>query len=306
MKDIIEEKYGKEEPEIKCLDHGFVKLLDCMPRIIRDNEETADYAIAEAARNSYEELKTISDNKTLIRYLMRKTHTSPFEMVEFKFKMKMPMYIGTQTLRHRTASINMLSGRYSKMPDEFYVPSIDDVRTQDSINTQGSDGNLPINISKKMIDDIEGLQGKIYEKYNEFLDNGMAREQARGILPYNLYTTMYWKMDLHNLLHFLNLRCDHHAQKEIQIYANAILDLIKYIVPWTIEAWEDYSPYRGGMILTRYEVEKIRKIIQNAPNLYNVPIGEEMNVFENIDVKNKIEQKEWKDKAKKLGFERLL
>jgi thymidylate synthase (FAD) len=292
MKDVIFEKYQSYEPKIDCLDHGFVQLLDCMPRIIRDNEDTADYAIAEAARNSYERsLKTISDDKVLIRYLMRNVHTSPFEMVVFKFKMKMPMYICTQTLRHRTASMNILSGRYSKMPNEFYVPSVDDVRTQDSINKQGSDGAVLVDTAQRMIDDIEEFQGEVYKKYNVFLDDGMAREQARGILPYNLYTMMYWKMDLHNLLHFINLRSDHHAQKEIQVYSNAILELIKPIVPWTIEAWEDYSPYRGGMMLTRYEVEAIIKRMRNT-NIY----------CSDIEVENKLEKREWMEKAKRLGL----
>ena len=298
MKDIILENYGELEPQIDCLNKGFVKLLDCMPRLIWDHEESADYAIAEAARMSYErEVKSITDDKTLIRYLMRHSHTSPFEMVVFKFKMKMPMYICTQTIRHRTASMNILSGRYSKMPDDFYVPSVDDIRTQDSINKQGSSGNIPIDLAQKMVETIEKFQGEIYEKYNEFLEDGMAREQARGILPYNLYTVMYWKMDLHNLLHFLDLRCDSHAQKEIQIFANAIFDLISPIVPWTISAWDDYSPYRGGMILTRYEIEAIRNAICQTPTEAGISIP-------NANISNKLELREWTEKATRLGFEK--
>ena len=151
--------------------------------------------------------------------------------------------------------MNILSGRYSEIPDEFYVPSVDDLRRQGVINKQGSKGKLDENTSKEIIDDIDLLNDKIYNRYKMYLNSGLTREQSRGILPYSVYTVMYWKIDLKNLLHFLDLRCDSHAQKEIQDYANAILELISPIIPYTISAWEDYSPYRGAILLTKYEVD---------------------------------------------------
>jgi len=124
---------------------------------------------------------------------------------------------------------------------------------------------------------------------------------ARMVLPLNTYTEWYWKIDLKNLLHFLNLRCDENSQQEIRVYADAILKLITPIVPWTIEAWEDYSPYRGGMTLTRQEVDVLKDIFRDIPNLYNAPLGEEADLFKDIEVNNNLERKEWIDKASRLG-----
>ncbi len=294
MKDIIFEKYGDYEPQIKCLDKGFVKLVDCMPRVLREGEDTADYAIVEAARQSYErETKTVADDKTLIRYLMRHTHTSPLEMIEFKLHCKLPIFVAREMIRHRTANVNEMSGRYSEMPEEYYIPG--ELRVQSLMNTQGSDGLL----SDAQTQSDKGLMRlqsqNAFKFYNRLLEQGVAREQARIVLPLSTYTKWYWKIDLHNLLHFLNLRCDEHAQQEIRVYADAILELIKPIVPWTISAWEDYSPYRGGMILTRFEVEAIRNSICQTPTEAGISAP-------NIRSDNKLEQKEWKIKAKKLGF----
>ena len=277
--------------DISCLDKGFVKLIDCMPRILPEKEETADYAIAEAARRSYKELKTVSNNKTLIRYLMRKVHTGPFEMIEFKFCMKLPMYICTQILRHRTASMNILSGRYSLMTDEFYIPDIDNIRFQDKSNKQGSGGVMDDELSQEIINDISRVHQITYDQYTKNLEKGMAKEQARGILPYDLYTEMFWKIDLKNLLHFLALRCDEDSQQEIRIYSNAILDLITPIVPITIEAWNDYHPLRDALILTRLEVEALKEII-----------GIKQYKINSLASENKRERNEWKEKAEKLGI----
>lgn len=284
---------------IFCLDHGFVKLVDCMPRLIPDDEESADHAIAEAARCSYQRgTKTIADDKTLIRYLMRHKHTSPLEMIEFKFHCKMPIFVARQWVRHRTASINELSGRYSEMPNEFYIPEYGDYRVQSQTNTQGSEENQEAFDDVAMMGSFQGTSSGAFEIYLNFMEQGLAREQARMVLPLNTYTEWYWKIDLKNLLHFMDLRCDSHSQKEIQVYGDAILDLVKPIVPWTIDAWEDYSPYRGGVILTRYEVEAIKKIIDGVTD----SVSEDLSWFEAIDVAGKSEQREWKEKAKGLGF----
>lgn len=299
MKDIIIEKYGKSDPKLECLDHGFVTLVDCMPRVLRDEEETADYSIVEAARTSYQRgTKTIADDKTLIRYLMRHDHSSPLEMIEFKFHCKMPIFVARQWVRHRTASISELSGRYSEMPNEFYIPRLDDYRIQSQTNTQGSEKNEDVFDSVAMMGSFQGTSSGAFEIYLDFLEQGLAREQARIILPLNTYTEWFWKIDLKNILHFLDLRCDHHSQKEIQVYGNAILNLITPIVPWTISAWEDYSPYRGGMMLTRFEVEAIKRMIIDSQrdDGYLWYAGD-------IEVENKLERREWKAKAKILGFE---
>jgi len=294
MIDIIEDKYGEQIPIIKVLDNGFVELIDCMPRLIKDDEESADYVIAEAARCSYQRgTKTIADDKTLIRYLMRHNHTSPFEMIEFKFHMKLPLFIARQVVRTRTANLNELSGRYSEMPEEYYIPEPNNVRTQSKINKQSSGGVLKKSEAEKIINKMKKFSFEAFDLYNDLLNDEVVREQSRMVLPLNTYTEWFWKIDLKNLLHFLGLRCDNHSQWEIQQYANAILELIKLIVPWTIEAWEEYSPYRGGMILTRYEIEAIKKKFSNA----NISVPE-------IKVEGELEKKEWKEKAKKLGFEK--
>lgn len=292
MKDVIDLKLGKENTKIDCLDKGFVQLVDCMPRLIHDNEDSADYTIAEAARCSYQRgTKTIRDDKGLIRYLMRHNHTSPFEMIEFKFHMKMPLYICTQLLRHRTASVNCLSARFSQLTDDYYIPDVSNIRIQSEINKQGSESNVDALKAIGINSIMNTMCEETYEAYIKLLNQGVAREQARGILPYCFYTELYWKMDLKNLLHFLNLRCDEHAQQEIRVYANAILDLIKPIIPYTIDAWEEYSEYRGGMKLTKTEINTLKELLKDVskddiPSIFN----------------NKLEKKEWEDKLKKLGF----
>jgi thymidylate synthase (FAD) len=285
MKDIF---IGKKL-QINCLDLGFVRLIDSMPRLIPDKEDGMDYTIAEAARCSYKrKTKTKTNDEELIRYLMRHNHTSPFEMIEFKFHCKMPIYIAREWIRHRTASVSELSGRYSKMPEEVNIP--DNFRKQSQVNTQGSEGSMDKCENESTRNLMQFHAQDTFELYNKFLDEGMAREQARIVLPLSTYTEWYWKIDLHNLLHFLDLRCDNNAQKEIQIYANAILELIKPMVPWTIEAWEDYSPYREGMLLTKFEIQSLKEIIKNKSQYYDISID------------NKIERKEWEEKVKKLGI----
>jgi thymidylate synthase (FAD) len=222
---------------------------------------------------------------------MRHNHTSPLEMIEFKFHIKLPIFVARQWIRHRTANVNEMSGRYSEMPEEFYVPEVENVRTQSNINTQGSEGTVDADEAKAIIDTFTTECEGAFKLYRDFLDKGLVREQARMVIPLATYTEWYWKIDLHNLLHFLNLRCDSHAQQEIRVYADAILELISPIVPWTIEAWEDYSDYRKGMMLTGFEVAAIRKAA--ASGKLKAPA---------IDVENKLEQHEWKQKAAKLGF----
>jgi thymidylate synthase (FAD) len=219
--------------EFKVLDKGFVRLVDYMG---------GDDSIVQAARVSYGEgTKKIQEDRGLIRYLMRHHHTTPFEMVEFKFHVKLPIFIARQWIRHRTANVNEYSGRYSIMKEEFYLPKPSDIQTQSTRNKQGrSDDQLPEAIKAKFLDDLSRIQSEAYRIYSGAIDNDIARELARIDLPLSLYTEWYWKIDLHNLFHFLRLRIDDHAQKEFREYAVVIADMVRTVCPMAHEAFEDY------------------------------------------------------------------
>ncbi len=221
------------DKQFDVLDHGFVRLVDYMG---------SDAAIVQAARVSYGEgTKKISEDRGLIRYLMRHRHTSPLEMVEFKFHVKLPIFVARQWIRHRTANVNELSGRYSIMKEEFYVPSDDDIRGQSEVNKQGrSDELAPEALRQRLVENLNESQRGAYESYHGFVDDGLARELARISLPLSLYTEWYWKIDLHNLFHFLKLRLDAHAQLEIRKYARVMADMVKIVCPMAYEAFEDF------------------------------------------------------------------
>ncbi len=227
---INKELIGKE---FKCLDHGFVRLVDYMGD---------DAAIVQAARVSYGKgTKSVSEDTTLIRYLMRNQHTSPFEMVELKFHIRLPIFVARQWIRHRTANVNEYSGRYSEMSDEFYLPEISQIRSQSLVNKQArSEMEIGTETSQNIISSMENSQKESYNEYQDYLENGLAREVARINLPVSNYTEWYWKIDLHNLFRFLKLRMDHHAQYEIQVYANTIADILKDILPISYQAFSDY------------------------------------------------------------------
>lgn len=218
---------------IDCLDKGFVRLIDVMGD---------DAAIVQAARVSYGSgTKKVLEDRGLIRYLLRHAHTTPFEMVEFKFHVKLPIFVARQWIRHRTANVNEYSGRYSEMKDEFYTPNPNDIRPQSVLNKQGrSEETLPDGIAEQAANAFKAGQDDAYAQYQEFLEQGIAREIARINLPVSNYTEWYWKIDLHNLFHFLRLRIDSHAQYEIRVFAEAIAELVKPFVPHAWEAFEDY------------------------------------------------------------------
>lgn len=233
--------------EIKVLDHGFVRLVDHMPR------ENLDNSIVQSARVSYGDGTTTSRGDTgLIRYLMRHWHTTPFEMVEFKFHIKMPLYIARQHLRHRTASVNELSARYSVVPKEYYNPET--LRGQSEVNHQGSEGEVTIPEEKRTA--VSHHLEQSFELYEDLLENGCCREQARGNLPQSTYTEFYWKINLHNLMHYLHLRMDSHAQKEIREFANAIYTLVEPLVPITMKAFTDFRV--NAMHLSGPEIESLK------------------------------------------------
>ena len=273
--------HGDARWEIPVHDHGFVALVDAMPRLVPDGQ-TADSAIVQAARVSYGAgTKKVNEDRGLIRYLLRHRHTTPLEMIEFKFHIAMPIFVARQWIRHRTANVNEYSARYSIVPDRFYRPSIENVRKQSTSNRQG--GEEPIEVSTaeeflKLLEDSESL----YERYLELTEKGVAREIARAALPVSVFTEWYWKCDLHNILHFLSLRLDSHAQVEIRDYATAMYDLIRGIVPLTCEAFEDYR--LNAMHLTGLEIEALRS---------GQPLASE----------NKRENSEWDAKRKQLGLD---
>ncbi len=219
--------------EQKVLDHGFVRLVDYMGD---------DNAIVQAARVSYGAgTKNVSSDRQLIRYLMRHRHTTPFEMCEVKFHVKLPIFVARQWIRHRTANVNEISGRYSQMVDEFYVPELEQIRPQSVINKQGrSEDAFNTDEAAEIQAQLSGTQRELYSEYKESLDKNLARELARINLPLSLYTEWYWKIDLHNLFHFLHLRLDAHAQYEIRVFAEAMATITKELFPIAYEAFEDY------------------------------------------------------------------
>ena len=234
---------------------GFVSLVDYMPR------ENLDKSIVDAARVSYDSgsTKHTSTDRGLIRYLMRHWHTTPFEMVDFKFHIKMPLFVARQHLRHRTASVNEVSARYSEVKDEFFVP--DEFRQQAKVNRQGSEGVVETN--NEICDTVKEHNEVCHKAYLDMInDEGVCREQARMILPQSMYTEFYWKINLHNLMHYLHLRMEGHAQKEIQDYAKMIYKLVKPLAPYTFEAFEDFRVHAVQFSHTEQKV--LARMIQNT------------------------------------------
>ena len=246
---------GAARIEKRVLDHGFVALIDCMPRMAPQGK-TADYSIVQAARVSYGEgTKQVNEDRGLVRYLLRHRHTTPFEMVEFKFHIAMPIFVARQWIRHRTANVNEYSARYSIVPDRFYRPTAEAVRAQSTSNRQGGDGLVDAGTAEEFLQLLDRAEG-LYKDYLGLTEKGVAREMARAALPVSVYTEWYWKCDLHNLFHFLSLRMDPHAQYEIRVFADAMYELMKPIVPISCEAFEDYR--LGAMHLTKLEIEAVR------------------------------------------------
>ena len=271
---------GAARWEVKVHDHGLVALVDVMPRLVPVGK-TADSAIVQAARVSYGQgTKQVSEDRGLIRYLARHRHTTPYEMVEFKFHHVMPIFIARQWIRHRTANVNEYSARYSVVRDRFYHPTLENVRKQSSSNRQGGDERIDEGTAGEFLAWLEDVE-RNYERYAGFLERGVSRELARIALPVNVYTEWYWKIDLHNLLHFLSLRMDEHAQQEIRDYAKAMFALVQPIVPIAAEAFVDYQ--LESMRLTRLEIEAVRS---------GQPLATE----------NKREIAEWEQKRQKLGL----
>ncbi|MBR1734200.1 MAG: FAD-dependent thymidylate synthase [Alphaproteobacteria bacterium] len=220
--------------KIPMLDHGFIRVIDYMG---------TDASIVQAARVSYGVgTKKVQEDRGLINYLMRHGHTTPFEMCEIKLHVKMPIFVMRHWIRHRTANVNEYSARYSVLNNEFYIPELDQIARQSETNKQGkADVAMDQAKAREIVDIMNEVSGNAYEKYTHMLnDLSLTRELARTILPVSVYTEVYWKIDLHNLLHFLKLRADSHAQYEIRCYANKILEIVKAWVPFTYDAFMNY------------------------------------------------------------------
>ena len=233
------------------LDHGFVRVIDYMGH---------DAAIVQAARVSYGKgTKTAKSDEGLIRYLMRHWHSTPFEMCEIKLHVKLPIFVARQWVRHRTASVNEYSARYSILDREFYIPDVEQIRAQSETNRQGRGNPFDEGAAREIQSHIRDECDRAYSLYQGMLDNGLSRELARMVLPSNIYTQWYWKVDLHNLFHFLRLRVDTYAQYEIRVYAEQIRRIVADWVPVAYQAFEDYR--LGGPTLSRMGLDVLRRML---------------------------------------------
>ena len=239
---------------IDCLD-GFVRLVDYMGD---------DSSIVQAARVSYGNgTKKVHEDRGLIRYLIRHQHWTPVEMVEFKFHVKIPVFVARQWIRHRTANVNEISARYSEMKDEMYLPPLEQISSQSKDNKQGRNPEpFPEETSQSIQNIIAEGNEHQYKLYQSLLEMGVARELARTVLPVGHYTEWYWKIDLRNLMNFLALRLDPHAQWEIRVYAEAMAEIVKKAVPVAWEAFEDYILYSKHF--SKAEVGIISEVIGNS------------------------------------------
>lgn len=246
------------DKEFKVLNHGFVRLVDYMG---------SDSRIVQAARVSYGAgTKTVREDGALIDYLLRHDHTSPFEQVVLTFHIKMPIFVARQWIRHRTARVNEISGRYSVMSDEFYVPAEADVAKQSTDNKQGrSAEKAEKSFTDAVIASLQKGQKEAYADYTKLIESGTARELARVNLPLSLYTEMYWQIDLHNLFHFLRLRLDAHAQKEIRDYAGILLDISRAVAPMAVSSFENHL--KQGVRFSGEEMEELRRRLDGKESL---------------------------------------
>ncbi|MEL6564922.1 MAG: FAD-dependent thymidylate synthase [Pseudomonadota bacterium] len=238
------------------LDHGFVRVIDYMGD---------DSAICQAARVSYGRgTKSVQNDEGLIRYLMRHWHSTPFEMCEIKLHVKLPVFVARQWIRHRTANVNEYSARYSILDREFYIPEPDALAAQSVVNNQGRGEALSGEEAERVLRYLRDDAMRSYDHYEEMISQdgqqGLARELARMNLPANIYTQWYWKVDLHNLFHFLRLRADAHAQYEIRVYADAICEVVKDWVPAAYGAFEDYR--MGGATLSGTAIACIQRMLK--------------------------------------------
>lgn len=254
---IVPEAEEILDKEFTVLDKGFVRLVDYYG---------SDQRIVQSARVSYGAgTKTVSQDAALIDYLLRHQHTSPFEQVVFTFHLKMPIFVARQWVRHRMGRMNEVSGRYSIMKDEFYVPEDSCIANQSSDNKQGRNLEpLPKEQAEKVRTEFIAGQEAAYKTYAGMVESGLAREIARINLPLALYTEFYWQMDLHNLFHFLKLRLDSHAQYEIRKYAEVILDMVRKVCPMATASFENNM--NAAVSFNGEEMEALRAVLAGKEN----------------------------------------
>lgn len=247
---IVPEAEAILDKEFPVLNKGFIRLVDYLG---------GDDRVVQSARVSYGSgTKSYREDAGLIDYLLRNQHTSPFEQVVLTFHIKLPIFVARQWIRHRTARLNEISGRYSIMKDDFYIPADADIAFQSTDNKQGrSEESVGRDITDKVKAALEGGQENAYTGYTDLIDQGIARELARVNLPLSLYTEWYWQIDLHNLFHFLALRLDMHAQKEIRLYAEVMLDITRKVAPRSCESFERHI--LGGLCFSREELAELRE-----------------------------------------------
>lgn len=278
---------------INVLDHGFIRVVDYMGN---------DSSIVQAARVSYGAgTKQVNDDQSLINYLMRNDHTSPFEMCEIKLHVKLPIFVARQWIRHRTANVNEYSSRYSILKNEFYLPKLENICEQSQNNKQGRGETIPEEFASRILEILRSDSIRAFNNYqlmlNVDVDNnpidvsrpGVARELARIELPLNTYTEWYWKIDLHNLLHFLKLRSSDHAQFEIREYAKVLLDILQKWVPATYNAFMKYKINSKAVSNDAFQV--IQKLLKNEPvtfNDSNLSKGEWNALMTDLDLKEKL------------------
>jgi thymidylate synthase (FAD) len=254
---IVPEAEAILDKEYPVLDKGFVRLVDYFG---------GDQRIVQSARVSYGEgTKTVSQDGALIDYLLRHQHTSPFEQVVMTFHLKMPIFVARQWVRHRTGRMNEVSGRYSIMKDEFYVPSAENIAPQSTDNKQGRASEpFPADQAEKIRKTIADGEEAAYKSYSALVEQGLAREIARIDLPLALYTEFYWEMDLHNLFHFLKLRLDGHAQYEIREYAKVILEMCRAVAPMATTSF--VNNMNQGVNFSGEEMDALRKVLAGGEN----------------------------------------
>lgn len=243
------------DKEMPVLDHGFVRLVDY---------NGGDQRIVQSARVSYGSgTKTVRQDRGLIQYLLRNRHTSPFEQVNFTFHVKLPIFVARQWVRHRTARLNEISGRYSILKDEFYLPHGAALAPQAQDNKQGrSTEPFDSETQERLSQMLAADQTRSAETYHALLEANLARELARINLPVSTYTEWYWQIDLHNLFHFLELRIDPHAQYEIRVYGEVILDMVRRVAPLATEAFEEHIV--GAVPLSRREFGAMQALLADT------------------------------------------
>jgi thymidylate synthase (FAD) len=246
---VVPEAEAVLDREFPVLDKGFIRLVDYLG---------GDERVVQAARVSYGTgTKSYREDAGLIDYLLRNRHTSPFEQVGLTFHVKLPIFVARQWVRHRTARLNEISGRYSVMKDDFYLPDPADLALQSADNKQGRSGEaLDPETAGAVLAAFKAGQKQSYADYAGLIEQGIARELARINLPLSLYTEWYWQIDLHNLFHFLELRLDPHAQKEIRLYAEILLEITKKVAPRCCEAFERH--FLGGISFSREEFAELK------------------------------------------------